>query len=146
MAKAFKFVGPDFIKQVKKALDNGTAQLLTNTQSKLSDSSPVNTGRLASSFNIGHNSPDLSVAPERTQPGIREGGSATIEIKQYSGKITFDGDWYLSNNLPYATRAAMDPGYVGRRGGGSGDWYSQIVNQLPNDTVRIFAREFRKIK
>jgi len=158
MAKAFKFVGADFVKQVKKALDDGTAQLLTNTQSKLSASSPVDTGRLASSWMVGHNSPDLSVASENIGiPAEREviGGKsykiegtnkADISVKEYSGKITFDGDWYVSNNLPYASRAAMDPGYVGRRGGGSGDWYSQIVNQLPNDTVRIFAREFRKIK
>ena len=78
MAKAFKFVGDDFVKQVKKALDDGTAQFLTNTQSKLSASSPVDTGRLASSWMIGHNSPDTSVASERTEPGISKGGNGNI--------------------------------------------------------------------
>ena len=95
---------------------------------------------------IGHNNPDTSVASERTEPGISKGGKATVETKEYSGKITYDGDWYVSNNLKYATRAAMDPGYVGKRGGGAGDWYSQIENQLPADAKRIFNREFRKIK
>ena len=146
MAVTAKFKGSDFVKQVKKALDDGTAQLLTNTQSKLSASAPVDTGRLASSFMIGHNSPDTSVASERTGPGISKGGSATVETKDYSGKITYDGDWYISNDLPYAKRAAYDPGYVGKRGGGAGDWYSQIVNQLPADTNRTFNRAFQKIK
>ena len=47
------------IKKIDKALDQATAQFLTNTQSKLSASSPVLTGRLASSWNIARNQPDL---------------------------------------------------------------------------------------
>ena len=158
MAVTAKFKGSDFVKQVKKALDDGTAQLLTNTQSKLSASSPVDTGRLASSWMIGHNSPDTSVAPENIgKPAEREvvdgksykvegTNTADVSVKKYSGQITFDGDWYVSNNLPYAKRAAYDPGYTGRRGGGAGDWYSQIVNQLPADAKRTFNRTFKKIK
>ena len=139
MTKAVKFTGTDFVKQVEKALDRATAQLLTSTQSKLSASSPVDTGRLASSWMIGHNNPDTSVASKRTEP-------SAVTVEKYSSKITYDGDWYVSNNLPYAKRAAYDPGYVGRRGGGAGDWYSQITNQLTTDANRIFQREFRKIK
>ena len=62
MAK--KFNGVEVIKKIDKALDEATAQFLTNTQSKLSAASPVDTGRLASSWNIGKGQPDLSAPPE----------------------------------------------------------------------------------
>ena len=53
MAK--KWDGSKVIKEIDAALDRATAQFLTNTQSKLSAASPVLTGRLASSWNIGRN-------------------------------------------------------------------------------------------
>ena len=68
--------------EARKALDRATSQFLFNTRSKLSAASPVLTGRLASSWNIGRNIPDHSVPPERDEPG-------SIELKPYDGKITF---------------------------------------------------------
>ena len=56
MAK--KWEGSKVIEEIDEALDRATAQFLTNTQSKLSAASPVLTGRLASSWNIGRNRPD----------------------------------------------------------------------------------------
>ena len=67
MAK--KWDGSKVIKEIDAALDRATAQFLTNTRSKLSAASPVLTGRLASSWNIGRNQPDLSYPPERDAPG-----------------------------------------------------------------------------
>lgn len=141
-----KFKGAKLVRDIRKALDRGQAQFVTNTQSKLSAGSPVDTGRLASSWYVQKDSPDRAVAPERTEPGIRDGGSASIVIEQYAGRITFDGEWFVSNNLPYARRAAFDPGYVGRRGGGSGDWFSVVINNLQKDADRIFQRELKKVK
>ena len=63
MAK--KWDGSKVIKEIDEALDRATAQFLTNTRSKLSAASPVLTGRLASSWNIGRNQPDLSAPPVR---------------------------------------------------------------------------------
>jgi len=122
------------------AMDEGTARLLVNTQSKLSASSPVDTGRLASSWMVGHNSMDTSVASERAKDESR------VEIKRYDGEITFDGEWHISNNLPYAQRAANDPGYVGKVGGGAGDWYSSIENNLARDAKRSFDSFLKKVK
>ena len=142
-----KFKGVKLVKDIRKALDRGQAQLVTNTQSKLSAGSPVNTGRLASSWFVGKGNPNRkSLINSEPWESWKEGDSPTIETEQYSGKITFDGDWWLSSNLPYSERAALDPGYVGRRGGGSGDWFSVVINNLQKDASRIFQRELKKVK
>ena len=67
MAK--KWDGSKVIKEIDEALDRAQAQFLTNTRSKLSAASPVLTGRLASSWNIGRNQPDLSAPPVREALG-----------------------------------------------------------------------------
>ena len=67
MAK--KWDGSKVIKEIDEALDRATAQFLINTRSKLSAASPVLTGRLASSWNIGRNQPDLSPRQERGTAG-----------------------------------------------------------------------------
>ena len=139
MAKARKFRGPEIVKEIEEAMDKGLGRFLINTQSKLSVSSPVLTGRLASSWFIGKGVPDRSVAPE-----MEVGSEPTIT--PYSGKITMDTDWYLSNSLPYAARAAFDPGYVGRRGSGAGDWFTKIENNLPKDVEKAMDFYLRKVK
>lgn len=138
MAKK-KFRGPEIVKEIEEAMDKGLGRFLINTQSKLSVSSPILTGRLASSWFIGKGVPDRSVAPE-----MEEGSSPTIT--PYSGKITLDSDWYISNSLPYAARAAFDPGYVGRRGSGAGDWFTAIENNLPKDVNKAMDFYLRKVK
>ena len=134
-----KFRGVEIVKEVRKALDRGQAQFVTSTQSKLSAAAPVMFGRLASSWYVGQGSPNRKVAPEREEPG-------PIVIEQYSGKITFDGDWWLSSNLPYSERAALDPRWSkgGRIGGTS--WFTSVVNNLNRDADRIFQRELKKVK
>lgn len=131
--------GTTIIKETRAALDRATGTFLRDTQSKLSVSSPFLTGRLASSWNIGKNQPDLSAPPEREEPG-------SGDPKPYKGEITYGGMWYISSNLPYTERAALDPGYVGRRGNGKGDWFSRIQNRLPADWTRISKRELSQVK
>ena len=140
MKKLTAATAKKLFKDLETAMDNGQAKLLIGTQSKLSGSSPIQTGRLASSWMIGHNAMDPSV------PAERESGTQRVAIEKYDGKITFDGDWHLSSNLPYAQRAALDPGYVGRRGGGAGDWFTRIENNLPRDAKRAFDEFLNKVK
>ena len=134
MAK--KWDGSKVIKEIDEALDRGMAQFLFNTRSKLSAASPVLTGRLASSWNIGRNQPDLSVPPVREALG-------PVQLKPFGEPITYGGNWFISSNLPYTQRAAYDP-YNGRRGGG--DWFTRIENNLAKDAERIFQRELSKVK
>lgn len=138
MAKK-KFRGAEIVKEIDDALDKGLARFLINTQSKLSVSSPIDTGRLASSWMIGKGVPDRSVPPERDEP-------APPTIEKYGGPITMESDWWISSNLPYSERAAYDPGYVGRRGGGAGDWFTRIENNLAKDAQQSFDYFLRKVK
>ena len=136
-----KFKGVEVVKKIDKMLDKGLAKFLFNTQSKLSAGSPVDTGRLASSWVLGKGMPNRESEPERTEKG------EVVVTRQYNeGEITMDSNWFISNNLPYAERAAYDPGYVGRRGGGQGGWFSQVINNLNRDADRIFQRELKKVK
>ena len=134
MAK--KWNGSKVIKEIDEALDQATSTFLFNTRARLSSASPILTARLASSWNIGKNQPDLSAPPVREAPG-------PVQLKPFSGQITYGGNWFISSNLPYTQRAAYDP-YNGRRGGG--DWFTRIENNLAKDAERIFTRELAKIK
>lgn len=126
------------LKEVTDAMDRGFAKFIVNTQSKLSAGSPVDTGRLASSWFINKSTPDRSVPPERDGPGA-------VVVTPYTGKITLDGTWYVSSSLVYAQRAAFDPGYVGRVGGGKGAWFTIIQNNLNRDLTRIMGAELRRV-
>ena len=134
MAK--KFRGAAIVEEIDEAMDKGLARFLINTQSKLSASSPILTGRLASSWFIGKGVPDRSVPPEMPV-------GSTPTITKYSGKITLDSEWWISSSLPYTYKAAFDP-YTGRRGGG--DWFTRIENNLARDAERAFDYFLRKVK
>ena len=132
-----------FPKQVLKALNDGTAKLVINTQSKLSASSPVDSGRLASSWFVSKDQPDTT--SERDKDWAKP-GEGRVEVEEPDpNSIKFDSDHFICNNLPYAERAAEDPGYVGKRGNVTADWFSRIVNQLDQDAKRIYQQKFRKI-
>ena len=130
MAK--KFRGPEIIKEIDEALDKGLARFLILTQSKLSKNSPVDTGRLASSWFVGQGVPNRKTRPE----DWAEPGDKRVEVEKPSMKITMDSDWFLSNN----------PGYVGAAGGGAGDWFTRIENNLDEDAAKAFDFFLRKVK
>ena len=137
MAK--KFRGAEIVSEIDEALDKGLARFLINTQSKLAAASPVDSGRLASSWYVGKGVPNRDERPE----DWAEPGAKRVEIEKPSMKITMDSDWWISNNLPYAERAAFDP-YNGRRGAGA--WFTSIENRLAEDANRTFDYFLRKVK
>ena len=144
------------LKEVTDAMDRGFAKFIVNTQSKLSAGSPVDTGRLASSWMISKNTPDRSVPPQTGIPAERETidgvsvkipgtNSPDVSTTPYTGKITIGGAWFVSSSLPYAAKAAFDPGYLGRRGGGTGAWFTIVENNLNRDLDRIMGAELRGV-
>ena len=126
-------------KVVQKQLDVGYASFLINTQSKFVAASPVDTGRLSSSWVIGKNNPNGYIPPERDGPGA-------VNIQPYSGEITAEGDWYISSNLIYSRVAAFNPGYSGRMGGkAKGAWFTYVLNQMPKDLTIQLNKAFRGV-
>jgi len=136
MAK--KFRGVQIVNEIEDAMDKGMARFLTNTQSKLSAASPVDTGRLASSWMIGQNTPNRSAPPERKELG-------TIVITPFTGKITANGNWYISSNLPYSQRVCFDPVWA-KGGKGGAQWFTSIANNLNKDAERSFGYFLRQVK
>jgi hypothetical protein len=137
MAK--KFRGAELVREIDQALDRGLARFLILTQGKLSKSSPVDTGRLASSWFIGAGIPDRSVPDEMD-------GKNTPSITKYDGRITMDRDWFISSNLDYSERVAFDPKYgKGGRVGGAA-WFTTIANNLGKDADKSFDFFLRKVK
>jgi hypothetical protein len=67
-------------------------------------------------------------------------GKQVYEKEEYSGKITFDGTWYISNNVPYATEIAYN--YSPAAPKAQKDWFTSIANQTGN----VFTTQFNKVK
>ena len=149
----------DWVPQIRGALNQALTDHIKVTQSKLAQQSPKDTGRLASSWFIGKNQPDLKVREEpwgtpskRTYPGgkgtegvITKKGTMKVETEEYSGKITIDGDWYISNNLTYAQRCAFDPVYAKGAPGGA-NWFTAISTQQSHDLRKRIKKQMGYIK
>ena len=114
------------VPEIRKAVDKGFAEFLAVTQGQLMDANPADTGRMASSWYIGHNSPNRTTRPEDWAPP----GAKKREAPEYTGKISFAGDWYVSNSVPYAERVALDPRWA-KGGAGGAAWFRAITTQLP---------------
>ena len=124
----------DAMNQFKKALDDSLARTLVLQQGKLVRDNPKDTGRMASSWMIGaNNAPDADRGDGWAQPGEKR-----VEIEKYQAPITFNGNWYLSNNVPYAARNALDY----RGGQAQRDWFTAIANQ----TGKVFTDQFKRLK
>lgn len=129
----------ELIGDIQHGLDKALAEHLVLTQGQLGKDNPKDTGRMSSSWFIGHNQPDRSVRPENWgTPAKRDSkgkilveGSKTYEQPEYTGRITYDGTWYISNNLPYAERVCYDPKWA-KGGAGGVDWFTRIANQQVN--------------
>lgn len=112
--------------KIQKSLDAALAKTLTDEREALEAANPRDTGRMAASWRIGKNNP----------PGDID----------YAGPITFEGSWYISNNVPYAQAVAALGGYPPSWGGEARakptDWFTSIANQ----TNYRFLENYRKQK
>jgi len=124
----------DAMNQFKKALDDSLARTLVLQQGKLVRDNPKDTGRMASSWQIGKNREPRADRGE----GWGQPGEKRTEIIEFTEPITFEGNWYLSNNVPYAARNALDY----RGGQAQKDWFTAIANQ----TGKVFTDQFKRLK
>ena len=123
------------VPEVKEALDTALAGTLNLQQAKLARNNPKDTGRMSSSWFIGHNT------PRRDYPeNWADKGRQITEVEKYEDKITFDGAWYISNNVPYAQIICYN--YSPAAPKAQKDWFTSVANQTGN----VFKRQFNKVK
>jgi hypothetical protein len=130
----------DIVPGIKKALDTALERTLLKQQGNLNKQPPFDSGRMASSWRIGQNGPRLDA--DRGE----DWESAAGVPWPYEGPITFDGTWYISNNVPYAQPIAalgsFPPSWEGQLPSSvPSDWFSAIANQTGN----VFRVEFDKV-
>ena len=131
-----------FFDQLEDGIDSAWSEFVQEMQGQLSSRAPIDTGRLASSFFISEGVAVFSQRPENWAPP----GAKKQVIPKYTGKITFGGKWFITNNLPYAVRVAKDPVW-GKNGRGFGsEWYNATVNQKQKTWEAIIAKNLRKLK
>jgi hypothetical protein len=97
-----KFDKPEELERhLKKAMDALMAEVIVTTQAELGSSrvSPVDTGRLRSSWFAAEGSPSNEVAPE----GANMPNSDATSLRVDSGK-----SYFLTNSLPYAQNVAIE--------------------------------------
>ena len=138
-----KFSGDPFdeiVPEIEKAIDRAFAEFIVVTQGKLAKANPKDTGRMSSSWYIGKNQRNESVRPEDWAPK----GAKKEVVPKYTGEITFDGGWYLSNNVPYANRVATDPLWA-KGGDGQAAWYTNIVAQMPASLREQVVKQLRNL-
>lgn len=129
--------------EIEEALDKALARTLFLQQGALNNQPPVDTGRMASSWQLGHNTP-----PQPADRGENWDSGGKGVRWEYTGKITFDGDWYISNNVPYAQPVCLLGGYPQKSWGGVAPasipkgWFTTIANQTGN----VFIKEWNKVK
>ena len=140
----------DIVPGLQKALDGALANTLNLQQGELGIANPKDSGRMASSWFIGQNQPRRDTRPEdfgtKAERKVVDGksvitkpGSQTLNKEKFNGKITFEGTWYISNNVPYAIYTALEykPSAKAQK-----DWYTSIANR----TGQVFVKEFNKLK
>ena len=67
-------------------------------------------------------------------------GEQRYERYDYRRKITFEGDWFILNNVPYADVICFD--YEAKEPKASKDWFTSIANQTGN----LFKENLRDLR
>ena len=113
-----------FFDQLEDGIDAAWSEYVQEMQGQLTSRAPIDSGRLASSFYITKGNPSNQSRPADWAPP----GAKKQVLPEYTGKIAFDGTWFITNNVPYAVRVAKNPTY-GKNGRGFGsEWYNATVN------------------
>lgn len=131
-----------FFDQLEDGIDAAWSEYVQEMQGQLTSRAPIDSGRLASSFYISKGSPSSAVRPDNWAPP----GAKKQVLPEYTGKITFSGTWFVTNNVPYAVRVAKDPVW-GKNGRGFGsEWYNATVTQKQKTWEAIVAKNLRSLR
>lgn len=119
-------------RHLKKAMDALAGEVLITSQARLGSTavSPVDTGRLRSSWFAAEGSPSRDVASE---------GANSPNEDAKGLKVDSNKDYHLTNNLPYAQEVALNGHVVSK----PADWFTSFVSTT---TPKIAAEAARQIK
>ena len=97
----------DIVPEIQEALDTALAGTLGQQQADLSKANPKDTGRMASSWQIGYNAPARPA--DRGEGWVKPGDpKPKVEILEYSGKrLLLTATWYISNSLPHIPNTSL---------------------------------------
>ena len=122
-------------KHLKKALDQLQAETLITTQAELGSSkvSPVDTGRLRSSWFAAEGTASSAVSPEGTDsPNTDAKGLRVDAFKTY----------HLTNNLPYAERVAVEGHVVQKPATWFTDFTSSRIPRIQAAAAKVTKQKF----
>ena len=120
---------------IKKALDFQMAETLISTQARLGSASvsPVDTGRLRSSWFAAEGNASNAEAPE---------GANSPNTDAQGLKVDSRKTYHLTNNLPYAQRVAVEGHVVSK----PTTWFTDFVNttapKIGDTAAKVVKREF----
>ena len=120
---------------LKKALDQLQAETLITTQAELSSSavSPIDTGRLRSSWFAAEGTASSSVVPEgANSPNTDAKGLRVDAFKTY----------HLTNNLPYAERVAVEGHVVQKPATWFTDFTSSRIPRIQAAAAKVVKSKF----
>ena len=131
-----RFTNPeDLRRHLKKALDAQMAEVLITAQSELGSAavSPIDTGRLRSSWFAAEGSSSNAVAPE----GANSPNTDATGLRVDSSK-----EYHITNNLVYAQRVAIEGHVVSKPRNWFIDFVNQRIPKIQDAAARVVKREY----
>ena len=126
----------DIVPEKRLELDLALDVTLNQQLDALGRDNPKDTGRMASSWTISKSGRSKFVRPEDWAAR----GEQRYERYDYRRKITFEGDWFILNNVPYADVICFD--YTAKVPKASKDRLTWIANQTGN----LFKENLRELR
>ena len=120
---------------IKKALDFQVADTIISTQAGLGSASvsPVQTGRLRSSWFASEGNSSNAVAPEGANSANTDAEQLRVDSKR---------NYHLTNNLPYAQRVALEGHVKNKPVTWFRDFRDQVIPKIQAEAARQSKREF----
>jgi hypothetical protein len=125
----------DLERHMRRAMDALAAQVIITTQAELGSSkvSPVDTGRMRSSWFAAEGAPSSEVAAEGTDAPRNDARQLRVDSTK---------EYHLTNNLPYAQKVAVEGHVVSK----PANWFVDFVNtripKIQEAAARVVKQEF----
>lgn len=131
-----RFTNPkDLERHMRRAMDALAAQVIITTQAELGSSrvSPVDTGRMRSSWFAAEGAPSNEVAAEGTDAPRDDARQLRVDSTK---------EYHLTNNLPYAQSVAIEGKVVSKPANWFIDFTNVRVPKIQEAAARVVKREF----